>query len=228
MRPPQFDSAGAIKRPAAFVLAYRAHISAHGAVANTQITSPVAIPRPPPFTPARLLRLGAPLDDKRFLFEVKYDGWRAVAHLRPGGCELVSRSGKVYRCFPKLVRTLASLNRSAVLDGEMAVLDDTGRPDLRSLQQRRGDPVLCVFDCLSLDGLDLRTLPLVERKRRLKRLVRGHPGILFAGHVERYGTVLFRTVCDQNLEGIVAKRKDGEYGRDWFKIRNPGYSPLSK
>jgi ATP dependent DNA ligase domain len=95
-------------------------------------------------------------------------------------------------------------------------------------EQRRGDPVLCVFDCLSLDSLDLRTLPLAERKRRLKRLVRGHPGILFAGHVERHGTALFRTVCEHNIEGTVAKRKDGEYGQDWFKIRNPGYSPLRR
>jgi bifunctional non-homologous end joining protein LigD len=215
--------------PAAFVLAYHAHISAHGAVANTQITSAeVAIPRPPPFTPARLRPLRTPFDDPKVLFELKYDGFRAVVHLYPGGCELVSRSGKVYRCFPKLVRTLAFLNRSAVLDGEIVVLDDDGRPDLRALQQRRGDPVLCVFDCLSLDGLDLRTLPLAERKRRLKRLVRGHPAILFAGHVERYGTALFRTVCAHNLEGIVAKRKDGAYGQDWFKIRNTGYSPLRR
>jgi bifunctional non-homologous end joining protein LigD len=175
-----------------------------------------------------LRRLSAPLDAPGTLFELKFDGWRAMVHLHSGECELVSRSGRVYRCFPKLVRTLASLNRSAVLDGEIAVLDDAGRPDLRALQQRRGDPVLCVFDCLSLDGLDLRTQPLVERKRRLKRLVRGHLGILFAGHVERYGAALFRTVCDRNLEGIVAKRKDGEYGQDWFKIRNPGYSPLPK
>jgi bifunctional non-homologous end joining protein LigD len=172
--------------------------------------------------------LRTPFDDPNFLCELKYDGWRAVVHLSPGGCELVSRSGKVYQCFPKLVRTLASLNRSAVLDGEIVVLDDAGRQDLRALQQWRGDPVLCVFDSLSLDGLDLRTLPLVERKRRLKRLVRGHPGILFAGHVERYGTALFQTVCAHNLEGIVAKRKDGEYGQDWFKIRNPGYSPLRR
>jgi bifunctional non-homologous end joining protein LigD len=193
-------------------------------VTNNQTLFPeVTIPLMPAFTPAKLAPLRAPFDDRHFLFELKYDGWRAVAHVGPGECQLVSRQGKLHQSFPKLCRSLALLNRSAVLDGEIVVLDDTGRPHLHDLQQRRGDPILCVFDCLWLDGVDLRTLPLIERKRQLECLVRGHRRILFAGHVEGQGRELFRIACEHNLEGVVAKRKDGAYGRDWFKIRNPGY-----
>jgi ATP-dependent DNA ligase len=75
-----------------------------------------------------------------------------------------------------------------------------------------------------LDGRDIRQLPLVERKSVLKQIVNDHPRILFARHVERNGCDLFRLVCEQDLEGVVAKRKDGAYGVDWFKIRNRTYS----
>ena len=64
----------------------------------------------------------------------------------------------------------------------------------------------------------------MERKAALQGVVNGHPRILFARHVERNGCDLYRLVCEQDLEGIVAKRKDGAYGEDWFKVRNRNYS----
>jgi ATP-dependent DNA ligase len=72
-----------------------------------------------------------------------------------------------------------------------------------------------------LDGRDVRSLPLMERKNILRRVVNKHPRILYARHFERDGCDLFRLVCEQDLEGIVAKRRDAAYGEDWFKIRNP-------
>ena len=75
-----------------------------------------------------------------------------------------------------------------------------------------------------LDGRDLWSLPLLERKKALQGIVKDHPRILFARHVERNGADLFRMVCDQDLEGVVAKRRNGAYGVDWFKIRNSNYS----
>ena len=104
------------------------------------------------------------------------------------------------------------------------VLDGSGCSQFYTLLRHRGQPVFYVFDCLSLNGVDLRPLPLLERKRKLERLVRGHPHILFARHVEREGTAFFRLVCEQDLEGVVAKLRDGAYGEGWFKIRNPAYS----
>jgi ATP-dependent DNA ligase len=92
------------------------------------------------------------------------------------------------------------------------------------LLRRRGEPIFYAFDCLMLDGRDLRALPLLKRKEILKRIVKSHPRILVARHVEQNGCDLFRLVCARDLEGIVAKRKNGGYGEDWFKIRNRNYS----
>jgi bifunctional non-homologous end joining protein LigD len=117
-----------------------------------------------------------------------------------------------------------SLNCEAVLDGEIVVLDGTGRPQFYELLRRRGEPVFYAFDVLMHGGQDLRVLPLIERKKILRRVVKKHPRILYAEHFERNGRDLFRVVCEQDLEGVVAKRRDAAYGVDWFKVRNPNYS----
>lgn len=194
---------------------------------NIQILpeKPVLQLSPPLLAAAKLVPLRAAFDDDRYLFEMKYDGWRTMVRLTPGHCQMVSRRGNGFQCFEELRKSLASLDRSAVLDGEVVVLDEAGRPQLYDLQRRRREAVLCAFDCVWLDGHDLRELPLLERKREVQQLVQGHPRILFASHIERDGAALFRLVCESNLEGVVAKRKDGAYGEDWFKIRNPGYIP---
>jgi bifunctional non-homologous end joining protein LigD len=110
------------------------------------------------------------------------------------------------------------------LDGEIVVLDGSGRPQFYELLRRRGESVFYAFDVLMLDGRDLRSLPLMERKNILRPVVNKHPRILYARHFERNGCNLFRLVCERDLEGIVAKRRDAAYGEDWFKIRNPNYS----
>jgi hypothetical protein len=110
-----------------------------------------------------------------------------------------------------------------MLDGEIVVLDAEGRPRFYDLLRRRGQPVFYAFDCLALDGRDLRGLPPLERKRMLAKIVKRQPGILYAQHF-RHGTALFQLVCEQDLEGVVAKRKNAAYGEGWFKIRNPKYS----
>jgi hypothetical protein len=90
---------------------------------------------------------------------------------------------------------------------------------------RCGRPIFYAFDCLALDGRDLRTQPLIKRKRILEKLVKDRPGVLYAQHFDgKEGAALFRLVCEQDLEGVVAKRKDAAYGDGWYKIRNPDYS----
>ncbi len=155
---------------------------------------------------------------------MKHDGFRAVAHVVPEACQLISRRGNVYKSFKSLAASLTALSCSAVLDGEIVILDSAGRPQFYDLLRRRAEPVYYAFDCLRLDGRDLRGLPLIERKATLERLVAGHPSVLYARHIERDGCSLFKLVCDQDLEGIVAKRRDAAYGDDWFKIRNPSHS----
>ncbi len=125
---------------------------------------------------------------------------------------LISRRGNPYKSFAVLRESLRSLNREAVLDGEIVVLDASGRPQFYELLRRRGEPVFYAFDCLMHGGHDLRALPLMNRKEILKRVVRDHPRILLAHHFDRDGRALFRRACEHDLEGIVAKWRDDANG----------------
>jgi ATP dependent DNA ligase domain len=103
-----------------------------------------------------------------------------------------------------------------------------GRSIFKELLYRRGNPVFYAFDLLWLNGRDPRQLPLLERKRMLRRLVRGskHCRLMYAHHVESLGRELFGMICGLDLEGIVAKHKDGLYlpSAKWIKIKNPNYT----
>jgi bifunctional non-homologous end joining protein LigD len=176
------------------------------------------------FVPAALVRLPEPFDHPDFIYELKYDGFRTLAHTAPSNCVLVSRNGNVFKAFQSLRESLRSLDRPMILDGEIVNLDSEGRPQFYETLRRRGEQILYAFDILQLNGIDLRLRPLLERKEALLNAVAGHPGILPARHVEERGCDLFRLVCEQDLEGIVAKHKTGCYGEGWFKIRNSNYS----
>ena len=149
-----------------------------------------------------------PFDDSRFIYELKHDGFRALAHVTSNDCRLISRRGNMYKSFVPLRDSLMSLNCEIVLDGEIVVLDETGRPQFYELLRRRGEPVSYAFDVLMLDGRDLRSLPLMERKNILRRIVNKHPRILYARHFDQNGSDLFRLVCEHDLEGIVAKSRN--------------------
>ena len=123
------------------------------------------------------------------------------------------------------------LKVDAVLDGEIVVLDEYGRSQFNDLLFRRGILYFYAFDLLSLNGEDLRALPLIERKAQLRKLIRrGRSHLLFVDHIEHKGCEFFRRICELDLEGIVAKRASSSYriteqpSRDWIKIKNPTYS----
>ncbi len=179
----------------------------------------------PRFTPAKLKQQTSPFDDPAWLFELKYDGFRALAYISDGEAELVSRKNHAYKSFPNLCADLARLRHEAILDGEIVCLDAEGRPVFDELLFRRCEPYYYAFDCLWLDGEDVRTLRLMDRKRILKRIVpQKNSRLLFVRHHLRRGVNLFRLVCESDLEGIVAKRKESAYGEDWIKVKNPDYS----
>jgi len=120
-----------------------------------------------------------------------------------------------------------------VLDGEIACVDEFGRPVFRDLLFRRRDCVFIAFDLLHLNGKDLRTLPLIQRKTMLKKLLRRKRSpILYLDHVEGDGRLLFDQIVKMDLEGIVCKRKDSPYkatekpSRYWIKVKNSRYSQL--
>lgn len=173
-----------------------------------------------------LARLHALFDHPDWIFELRYDGWRALAYIEGGACRLVSRNGNTFKRFPDLCDSIAStVTGTAVLDGEIACLDSQGRPQFYELMRRRALPTFCAFDILWLNGRDLRNLPLLERKRILQKLVR--PPLLYVDHVAARGVDLFNAASEQDLEGIVAKLSNGRYEPDaptWVKIKNRAYS----
>ncbi len=166
-----------------------------------------------------------------WLFEIKWDGFRALAYIERGECRLVSRNANTFKSFPALNigLSLECFAKAAILDGEIVCLDENGASQFEDLMFRQGEPRFQAFDCLWCDGEDLRYLPLTDRKRKLRSIV---PGIgerlLYTDHVEASGEQLFQLACMRDLEGIVAKRKFDPYlhsgETSWLKIRNRDYS----
>ncbi len=173
-----------------------------------------------------------------WLFELKLDGYRALA-ARDGSARLLSRNANdLTPCFPEVVQALRALPyERLVMDGELVTLDDAGRPSFQRLQQRaqlrrpidiRHAAVECpvtyyAFDLLAFEDFDLRSLPLSDRKAVLRRVVPPTGVIRFLDHFADDGEVLYEQVQKLGLEGIVAKRADSPYkpGRSaiWLKIR---------
>src|SRR5437879_4100078 len=120
--------------------------------------------------------------------------------------------------------------RECVLDGEIACLDETGRPNFRDLLFRQRQCIFIAFDLLYLNGKDLRVLPLIERKAMLKKLLRRKRSrILYLDHVEAAGRLLFEAFVKMDLAGIVCRPKGSPYkvtekpSPHWIKIKNPKY-----
>jgi bifunctional non-homologous end joining protein LigD len=186
----------------------------------------------PQFTPMPLQRRKTAFDHPDWLFELKYDGFRALAYAEATGCRLVSRNAHAFGSFELLREDIGrALRRSrAVIDGEIVCLDEKGHPQFYNLLYRRTEPCFVAFDLLWHHGEDLSFLPLHERKHRLRALVRQTESrMLYADHVDGNGTALFERACQLDLEGIVAKDRYAPYTADresstWHKIRNSRYS----
>ena len=139
----------------------------------------------------RLLRVPQPFDHPDFLFELKYDGFRALAFVENGRCRLVSRNGYEFSSWPDLCDEIAASvrARSAVLDGEIVCCEGDGRTNFYKLLFRRSAPCFYAFDALSRDGRDLRALSLLHRKRQQRALVpRGASRVRYVEHVRERGT----------------------------------------
>ena len=167
-----------------------------------------------------------------WLFEVKWDGYRALGYVRGGDSKLVSRNGNdLTGRFPDVARALAQAVRSpdCVVDGEVCALDEQGRPSFSAIQQgKRGTPIVyAVFDVLEIDGAPVLDLPLTERRQRLEQLLdlRGKRVQLSAAFDD--GHALLDAATEQGLEGVMAKRAgsrylEGKRTRDWLKIKTHG------
>jgi ATP-dependent DNA ligase len=113
----------------------------------------------------------------------------------------------------------------AILDGEIVVLDEKGRSNFFDLMAHRGEPRYYAFDLLWLNGIDLRSRPLLDRKRRLHRLIPPNDShLLYVEHLDGDGAQFFKLVCEQDLEGIIFKPKTSPYPFTRIKVKNPNYS----
>jgi bifunctional non-homologous end joining protein LigD len=188
----------------------------------------------PDFIPPQLATLTdkAPAGDG-WIHEIKLDGYRTAARLEAGKVRMLTRSGLDWTArFPSIATALALPKiRAAYLDGEIAVMGEDGLTSFAALQDAlsRGQPqrlTYHVFDLLHLDGSDLTSLPLIERKALLApliaRLPKGGP-VRYSDHVLGKGPAFFAQACKHHLEGIVAKRAAAPYrsGRneDWLKVK---------
>ena len=180
-----------------------------------------------------------PFDDPNWLFEIKWDGYRAVAFLDKGRVRLVSRNqNDLTPRYPELRQLAGSIEgQSAILDGEVVVLDDQGRSSFSLMQQRTGiraggrqgasrselGVVYYVFDLIYLDGYDLRRVALDERKRVLRQVLRAGDLVRYSDHYAGRGTALFEAAKQKGLEGILAKKCNSCYeerrSREWLKIK---------
>lgn len=179
-----------------------------------------------------------PFDDPEWLFEIKWDGYRAIAFIAEGKVRLLSRNqNDLTGQYPEL-QSLPSFIKSetAILDGEVAALDDQGRSSFSLMQQRTGIrqggrrtgpradiPVMYyVFDLLYLDGYDLRRVSLEERKALLAKITSGEGPVRYSDHFPQ-GRALFDVARQKGLEGILAKRRTSVYEerrtRQWLKIK---------
>jgi bifunctional non-homologous end joining protein LigD len=186
----------------------------------------------PGFIPPQLATLvdGSPTGGG-WINEIKLDGYRMLCQLHEGQVTFWSRNRKVWTAkLPTLSTAIGKLKvRSALMDGEVVSLDPDGRSDFARLKEEitNGDEnhfVYDVFDLLFLDGEDLRRLPLLERKAKLKRLLKGAPrNVRYLDHIVGRGAEFFTNACVHGLEGIIAKRADAPYssGRNnhWLKIK---------
>src|SRR5437660_9121962 len=180
-----------------------------------------------------------PFSKPGWLFELKLDGYRVRAARQAGEARLVTRNGHdIAPAFPEIARALAALPyEGLIVDGELVVPDEAGRPSFqrrqnrakvsRALDVRRGavesPAVLYVFDVLAFGGYDLRQLPLERRKPLLEQIVPRVGPIKYLSHFEKDGEALYEQVVKLGLEGVVAKKADSPYraGRspNWLKIR---------
>ncbi|MGY3211959.1 DNA ligase D [Mucilaginibacter sp. HD30] len=163
--------------------------------------------------------------DEDYLYEVKWDGYRIISYVADGKVRMDSRSALDYtKKYPPVAKALKELGHDAVLDGEVVVFNEEGKPDFDALQLYNGHytPInYCVFDILWLDGYNLMDLPLSDRKAILKELVADHEVLRYSESFDD-GEALYQQALDLDLEGIVAKRKDSAYSPDardsrWLK-----------
>jgi bifunctional non-homologous end joining protein LigD len=186
-------------------------------------------PMPTGIIPMLATLTDAPFDDNDWLFEIKWDGYRAVAYVENNKASILSRKNLPFNAkFAPVVNALQELGLNAVLDGEIVAVNEEGKGDFQLLQQWQktgeGQLLYYVFDILWLNGRNLMDLPLYERKEILKAILPEHETIRFSDHITGTGKQFYQAATSQGLEGIMAKNAASTYTpkvrtKQWLKIK---------
>ena len=199
--------------------------------AAIDLAGAVAVPLPDHIDPMLATLAAKPFSDPDWLYEIKWDGFRVQAVVDHGRVRLWTRNLRdAATYFPRLLSPPRWIEaEQAIVDGEVVALDDDGRPDFSLLQTRLGDTsgkglVYQAFDLLYLDGRSLLGVPLEDRKRLLQSVLRDHPRVRFAAHVEGEGMAYHEAAAAQGLEGIIAKLRRSTYepgkrSNAWLKLK---------
>jgi bifunctional non-homologous end joining protein LigD len=169
-------------------------------------------------------------DSPDWLFEIKWDGYRAIAEINKTGNKLYSRNGLTFdKAYPKIFDGLKAIKKNAIIDGEIVVFDENGKPNFQKLQnyQNRDKYAIqyFIFDLIELEGKSLTSLPLIKRKEILRDFLPASNVIKYCDHVGDEGKMMSKEMQKMNLEGMIAKKKNSKYyiGKrtsDWLKIKN--------
>lgn len=171
-----------------------------------------------------------PFNGDSWLFEIKWDGYRAIAEVYHDQVHLYSRNLKSFQAqFPDIVKALQELDTDAIFDGEIVVFNENGDCDFQSLQNyqrgEEGDLRYYVFDLLYYKGRDLRQTPLIERKQLLRKLIPKDVEAIvqYSSHVIGQGIKCFALAQERKLEGIIAKKCQSDYisrrSSSWLKFK---------
>jgi bifunctional non-homologous end joining protein LigD len=185
--------------------------------------------KPWPVKPMLCTLVDEPFSREGWLFEIKWDGYRAIGATHKTQVELYSRAATDFSThYPPIAEALRGLSHEVILDGEIVVVDADGKPRFEWLQSWRHDPQgelrYYVFDILWCDGHDVRTMPLIERKQLLHSVLPKDSAIRYSDHVTNSGLKLFEEMQHRGLEGVVAKKADSQYhennrGSAWLKVK---------
>jgi len=217
----------------------RSKSSASSTSSAVVVADPIKRPMPTTIHPMLAESIEDPFDGDDWLFEIKWDGYRAIAFIENGKVRLVSRNqNELTARYPELKDMPEFVKaKTAILDGEVVALDADGRASFSLMQQRTGfrpggrkavanadvAVLYYAFDLLYLDGYDWRRVPLEERKKKLQSVLQSGDALRYSDHYEAQGKALFDIARDKKLEGILAKRRTSLYeerrSREWLKIK---------
>jgi bifunctional non-homologous end joining protein LigD len=190
--------------------------------------APKAI-QPASLAPMLATLASSAFDNQDWLYELKWDGYRIMAHVESGAVRLMTRGGQDYtERYEAVAKALTTLTIDCILDGELVVVDEAGKPDFGAIQDWRigsqGTLIYYVFDVPYAGGYDMRAMTLERRKALLAQIVEPLDGVRMSDHVRGNGKALFALAQQQHLEGIMAKSAESHYhpgrrSQQWLKIK---------